>query len=266
MSNTFSNILVLSASVLLVGACTKADGDMPMTEAEFCQEYAKRECAAVAPLCGYAPASCEPTRVVDCRTRAGLWKTGVGGSTRPFLPGNAPACLDKINTTYATLPITGAALRTLQDTCARVFQGTAKVTETCAVDADCENALICDKAKSRCGEKKQVTAGAGCANIGELCPVDEYCKPVSGTFLCSKRAVKGAACSAAEPCVPSQRCMGTCVDLMAVGMPCALDDECTSNYCNPYTKACGVGLNFADGSDSCDAYRGSATGADASAD
>jgi hypothetical protein len=254
-------LFALTMSALTVAACSKKD-DAPMTEDEFCQEYAQRECAAVAPLCEFAAASCEPTRVNDCKMRIAVWRTSTGG-TRPFRDGNAQACLDKVKTAYATLPITGETLHALQDTCARVFQGTAKALETCAADLDCDGSLICDK--SRCAEKKVVAAGGLCGNPGEICSPGESCKAAPGGVLqCSKRRAAGEACSSADPCSEALRCTGTCADRVTAGS-CLQDEDCTSNFCSPFSKNCSVGLVFAGGSASCLAYMGAAATPDGAA-
>jgi hypothetical protein len=236
------------------GGCSKKD-DAAMTVDQFCQQYAQRECAAVAPLCGYTTASCEPTRTKDCQTRIMILQTATGGM-RPFRSANAPACLDKVTAAYAKLPITGAVGHDLQQTCARVFQGTGKSLDPCASDLDCDGTLICDK--GRCAAKAQVAAGALCANPGETCVAGESCKtaPGGGVLQCSPRRAAGEACSTADPCVEALRCVGTCVDRVVAGTPCAQDDDCASDYCSPYTQKCSAGQSFAEGSDSCAAYTG----------
>jgi hypothetical protein len=242
-------------SALTAAACSKKD-DTPMTEDEFCQAYAQRECAAIAPLCEFTAASCEPTRLKDCQMRIAGWRAATGG-TRPLREANAQACLDKVKTAYASLPILGETLHALQDTCARVFQGTGKALETCVSDLDCDGSLICDK--GLCADKKIVAAGGLCGNPGEVCSTGESCKvSAGGVRQCSKRKAAGEACSTAEPCSETLRCTGTCVDRVASGVGCLVDEDCTSNFCSPYSKNCSVGLSFAGGSASCLAYTGSA--------
>jgi hypothetical protein len=249
-------------SALTAAACSKKD-DAPMTEDEFCASYAQRECAAIAPLCEFTVASCEPTRVKECHARISVWRAATGG-TRPLRDANAQACLDKVKTAYATLPITGDTLHALQETCARVFQGTGKTLEPCAVDLDCDGNLICDK--SHCAEKKVVPAGGLCGNPGEICSAGESCKiAVGGVLQCSKRKATGEACSTADPCGETLRCTGTCVDRVASGVGCLVDEDCASNFCSPFSKNCSVGLSFAGGAASCLAYMGAAATSDGAA-
>ncbi len=227
-----------------------------MTEAEFCQEYGKRECAKVADICAFPAASCEPVRQAACQQMAAASKTG----TRTFNPDNADRCLKQVDATYVNFPVDAARLATLDRTCARVFSGTVKANEACTIDYDCQGDLICDK--GRCGVARKVASGGGCANIGETCPAGEYCNTAGGIPTCAKRQAAGATCSDTQPCVEDLRCTGTCGARLAIGMTCTADDECQSLYCNPYPAAgsprkCGPGLSFSDGSPSCAAFMGS---------
>ncbi|HEY0705867.1 MAG TPA: hypothetical protein VGG33_03675 [Polyangia bacterium] len=242
-------------AVGVVGACAKKEDD-EMTEAEFCQEYARHECAAIAPLCGFAPASCEPTRFNECQNRIVVWRNSTSGA-RPFRPANVPACIAKVDEAYSKLPITGPVLQVLNDTCARVFQGSAKALQPCGVDLDCEGNLICDK--RLCAERKAVAAGAFCANPGEVCVATESCKAAatSSVLQCSPKQAAGAACTATDPCIDALRCAGTCLEKVATGGACAQNADCQSGYCSQFSLRCSVGLSFAENSDSCRAYMGS---------
>jgi hypothetical protein len=256
MRNTLALLMTLSA----LAACSKAD-DAPMTEDQFCEEYAKRECEAVAPLCTFAVSACTPTRISQCHARITVWRTATGGS-RPFRAENAEVCLDKVKSVYASVPISGAVLHTLQETCARVFQGTTKVSLPCSVDLDCDGNLICDPKVKVCADKKPVAAGSFCGNPGEVCGAGEWCKAgaAGGVLQCAKRQAAGQACSTADPCVESLRCTGTCVERVPSGSTCLQDDDCSTGYCSPYLQKCGAGLNFADESPSCKEYAGAAVG------
>jgi hypothetical protein len=250
-----TRLIVGMAAAVIVTGCEKKDDD-EMTEVQFCQEYARRECAAIAPLCGFAPASCEPTRFNECQNRIVVWRNSTTGA-RPYRPANAAACFAKVDEAYSKLPITGATLQALNDTCARVFQGSAKTLQACGIDLDCEGNLICDK--RLCAERKAVAAGAFCANPGEVCVATESCKlaAASSVLQCSAKQALGAACSAADPCADSLRCAGTCMEKVAIGGACAQSADCQSGYCSSSSLRCSVGLSFAENSDSCRAYMGS---------
>jgi len=155
-------------------------------------------------------------------------------------------------------------LENVARTCERVFQGMSQPNQPCQIDYDCIDSLICDK--GLCGTPKMVSSGNGCANIGEFCPPAEFCSNMNSAkvYVCTKAQAKGQACGPGQPCDPTYRCMGTCVDKLGVGAPCNADDECSTGYCNPYVRTgevrvCLGGLGFAFGSASCDAYMGTTT-------
>src|SRR5256885_15685353 len=108
------------ASSTLAGACKLTPS---MSEDQFCQEFAKRECTQVAALCSFTPETCEPTRLATCRANAAASKTG----NRQYNEGATTACLDQVKTAYAILPITAKALAQIDDKCGRVFSGSAPV-------------------------------------------------------------------------------------------------------------------------------------------
>jgi len=239
--------LVLVTAML--SGCKRADD--PMTEDEFCRVKAKIECEEVAPQCGFNPMACEPVRGTACRDLANSSKSAM----RMYVPANAPDCLDEVARVYGKKSlIPPADLARLDDACARVFQGMAKSGEMCKVDFDCAGSLVCDK--ERCANRKQVGSGEGCSDPGEYCPAGEHCKKANSFSMCVKRVGRGSACSEAEPCLEGFRCQGTCVDKLALGATCAHSAECGSDYCNPYGRICGAGLNFAFESASCRAYMG----------
>jgi hypothetical protein len=236
-------------------ACSSGAG--PRTEEQFCQQYANIECSKIAPFCSFSPANCEPARVNACRVMASQLK-GVG---HQYNPANTDACLNKLSEAYSTNLITPVMLKAVSDTCARVFEGTAKMTEACMLDYDCVSGFICDK--GHCGVQKTVASGGLCANPGEQCPKGEYCSSATGVFVCTKRAALGTACSPSVPCDESLRCVSSvCVARLDTQGMCTQDDDCMSDYCNLYgsTRTCGPGLAFAFESASCKAYMGTPDG------
>lgn len=239
------------ASVVGIAAC--GAGSSGRSEEAFCSEYASVECSKVATFCSFSAASCEPVRVDACRAFAQRSKSG----GRQYNPANTEACLAELRRGYATLPILATSLKAIDTACSRVFEGMAQMGQTCTVDFDCRNGLICDK--GRCGVEHVVGAGAGCANIGERCGMGEYCTNASGIYVCARRLDPGATCGPTLPCVETFRCRDICLPRLDVGMPCTADDDCISNYCNPYVlpgtpRACGPGLTFSYQAPSCVAY------------
>lgn len=238
--------MVCALAFVAVNACDK--GDDPLTEEQFCLEYAKRECAEVGKECGFEPSVCEPIRATACRLFAASQKSAM----RQYVPGNVDACLSQTSTAYKDLPITPMELQALEDVCSRVFQGTAPAAAPCEVDYDCDGTMICDK--GRCGTAKQVASGAGCSNLGERCPQGESCTKTNDFYMCTKRREKGMTCSATEPCLERYRCIGTCVDKLPLSSGCFEHSDCVSDYCSPYGNVCGQYLNFAYDSASCRAF------------
>lgn len=247
----------LALAGLLSAACeikTKS-----MNEEEFCVEYGKRECGKVATACSFEkPASCEKERAEVCRA----WVKVTKSDTRGFRPDNVDKCLDKVTETYGMPLIKAENMKALRDVCDRVFQGSHKANEMCKVDAECGGSLICDK--QRCAARKEVSAGGNCANPGEICPKGEFCQPMAGISVCAKRKEKAAMCAETAPCLESLRCKDSaCIERTAVNLSCNSDDECESGYCSPHVKRCLLGLNFAAGAPSCDAFEGKSVDAGA---
>jgi hypothetical protein len=235
----------------LVGAgCIRSDA--AMTEERFCQEYARIECGKVSSFCSFNPATCQSIREATCRESAGRLK----GGGHQFNPGNTDPCLKKLEEAYKVPFISAALLKGVDDTCIRVFEGTAKANEPCAADYDCAGGLICDK--GHCGTLKVVASLSGCANIGERCQPGEFCtNDTPGMlFMCVRRLGQGAPCSLSRPCADGLRCQDTCVPKLDTQGTCTTDEDCQSGYCNRYVdkRTCGLGLTFSPESPSCVAY------------
>lgn len=241
---------VFVCAVLALGCLREGDA---LTESEFCAEYAVRQCARVAQTCGFPQDSCVPIRERACRDFADKQRT----VARPYSAESVPACLKKVSEVYGKLPIPASALADVDDVCSRVYQGGTPANEPCTVDYDCSGQLICDK--GRCGPRRLVGSGAGCANIGEICPRTEHCSSASGITLCTRKQEKGATCGPMMPCMDELRCSGVCVERLPFAARCVSHDECQSWYCDPHVKQCLNDLAFAPGSPSCLAYMGSAT-------
>jgi hypothetical protein len=231
-------------------ACIKSDP--PLTEDSFCEQYARIECGKVAPWCSFDPTVCQPVRKEACRVSAASYKT----SGRTFNPDNTDACLKKLEDSYKGIPILPATLKAVDDACARVYGGLAKMNDSCAADFDCSGNLICDK--GHCGPLKVVSSLGGCANVGERCQPDEFCTNDNANqlYFCVKRVQQGAPCSLSHPCAEGLRCQDVCIAKIPSGGTCTVDDECAMGYCNRYIspRTCGVGLSFSAGAPSCIAF------------
>jgi hypothetical protein len=239
-------------------ACEVLD-DKPRTVGDFCGEYAQRECEPTAALCSRDRAECEPIRRAECeKFVAPLMTPG-----RTFRRENAEACLEQLTATYKKNPITAPDLDALGDKCSRVVEGAGAPNAACSVDQDCRSPLICDKFK--CGPLRVVAAGANCANPGEVCQPNEFCRPADGIAVCTPRADRTMSCHAALPCRPNLRCGdAVCVEKLGTGAGCGTDADCASGYCNRYPPAgtgptCLAGLGFAPFAPTCEAYFGASS-------
>ena len=253
-------VLAPAQALLMSTGCSR-DEDKPLTEQQFCLEYARRECAMVTTWCAFPSAdACHAARASACQQRSAQLKSG----TRPFRPENTRACLDKVSAVYASQPITADGLRSVETICARVFSGNVAARAACTIDYECEKDLVCDK--GFCGTRKMVAAGEGCSNVGEVCPASQTCKPapMGGFSFCQKRQEAGMACSASEPCLETLRCSGTCIERLPLAAACSQHEDCalTAAICDPYAKICVPTLNFAINSDSCRAFMNTGPAAD----
>lgn len=247
-------VRVVTAALVIGGAAGCGGGDDGLSEDEFCQEYARRECTGAGIFCGFPMESCLAVRAQACRDESAKMK----GPTRPYVAANVGRCLDLVKAAYDKPPILAATMKSLKEACARVFQGSTKAIQPCTIDYECEKDLICDK--GRCGARREVAAAGQCANVGEICPAGEFCKRSPDIWICGRRQDMGAACSAADPCLERLRCVGTCQPRVAAGGVCATADDCETGYCDEFARLCLPGLSFATGSDSCRAFAGEMIG------
>ncbi len=233
-----------------------------LTEDQFCVEWAKRECEPVSARCSpFSRPQCEATRKLVCQDFAVAAK----GGSRVYHPGSAEPCLARISDAYGKVVITPADLASRDAACAKVFQGSAKANEPCTADNECDGTLLCDKAKGRCGTPRTVGSNQGCANVGEVCVRGEYChKDGNGVFTCSKKRALGMQCNNTDPCQENLRCAGMtnprlCVDRLEQGATCSVHQECSTDFCDPYTRGCADGLYIGGDSSSCKAFGGAST-------
>jgi hypothetical protein len=240
-------------SMVALAGCGNQPG--PLTQTEYCTQYAQDVCAGVSPACLLRPADCTAGRLAECTAVA---RNNAG---RDFLPPNAEACLNKVNAAYGKLNQGAVALgasdiQAMNQVCGNIYRGTVLANGPCTVDADCLDPLICDK--GYCGTAKTVAQGAGCANIGEVCPQGFYCGGVTGVLVCAVKMGLGGACDAANPCLETLRCVvGACAVQLGIGDDCAVDQDCDSGFCEPYAAKCALDVRFANGSAACIAMGGS---------
>jgi hypothetical protein len=244
--------------VALVGCDSQQDD--PLTQTEYCTEYAQYVCEGIETACLIPELNCTTARLAECTSQAQA-QVSAG---RVFLPSNADIYLSKVSTNYSKLNQGSVALgvsdyKAMLQARDKVYRGKAIAYEPCpnGADADCIDGLVCDK--DYCGTAKMVSqGGAGCANIGEYCSQGYYCSNASGAYFCANKVGLGGACSAAVPCLENLRCSdGVCTVQAEIGIACSVDQDCSSGFCHPYAGKCAKDIRFADGSAACLAMSGS---------
>jgi hypothetical protein len=261
---TFMGTLAISVVSLasFVAGCGGGSSS-PITEDDFCQQKAEKECQ-VSARCGTGLPACVTQRKAKCLAVVAMTKT----AKRVFTPTNVAGCVNKAGSVYAQQTIAPSDLAALDDICGFVFQGTS--TDVCTVKYECAggvNSKICDK--GQCKAQIVTNKGQGCANAGQVCAAGSYCAddPATATvgdLVCVGKAAQSAACSTDIPCQEMFRCDGitnTCAARLASGDSCTSNDDCAvaTPYCDPYIgNKCDQGLSFAAGAAACSDYGGTA--------
>jgi hypothetical protein len=233
--------------IVALAGCGSQSG--PLTQTEYCNQYAQAVCAGVSPACLLTVPSCTAGRLDQCTAEA------QSNATRDFIPPNAEACLNKVNAVYGKLKqgavaLGAADIQAMNEVCGNVYRGTGLANGLCGIDADCLDPLICDK--GYCGTARTVAQGAGCANIGETCPQGFYCSGATGIWVCAGKVGLGGVCDASNPCLENLRCMGgVCAVQLGIGASCTVDQDCDSGFCEPYAFKCAIDVRFANGSAAC---------------
>jgi hypothetical protein len=244
---------MLLALVVLAGC---DDESSPLTPNQYFQQRAAATCAAVVSACLVPEATCISNRVAEYTAE---YQSALA-SGRSFIPGNAEACLAKVKDAYGKVAGGAMAMKvaehsTMQEVCANVYRGSGVANAYCQVDVECIGELVCDK--NHCGTPKPVSLGAGCANIGEMCPPGAFCSGGSGVRICSAKIGLQGDCTA-SPCMETLRCFdGICVAQLGIGETCTMDGDCGSGFCEPYAGKCAADLRFANRSAACVAMGGS---------
>ena len=245
--------------MVALAACSSQQND-PLTQTEYCTEYAQDLCEGIVTACLIPELNCTTAHLAECTSQA----QEQASAGRVFLPSNAEAYLNKVNANFSKLNQGSVALGVLDyqsmiQARDKVYRGTAAINAPCPNndDADCIDGLVCDK--GYCGTAKMVSqGGAGCANIGEYCSLGYYCTEASGVYSCATKVGLGGACSAVVPCLENLRCLdNVCTAQAEIGMACSVDQDCNSGFCHPYAGKCAKDIRFADGSAACLALSGS---------
>jgi hypothetical protein len=250
--------LIWGLGSLLAMGC--GNENKPLTPTDFSNRYAQAVCAEVSPACLMPETSCVAEQL-SVRAQEDQSSTAQGWI---FMPASAAACLSTVNRVYGQLhqrpgALSAADLDTLDQACSEVYRGAKLANQECSFDEDCVAGLICDQGKGspgRCGTETVVLQGAGCANIGEICPPGFFCGDAAGVWACQPKMGLAAACDSA-PCLESLRCAGgICVSQFDIGEACTAGQECSTGFCEPYAHLCADYVGFAIHSAACQAMGG----------
>jgi hypothetical protein len=226
------------------------------TPTSYCQQYALRVCEAVSPACLMPTADCSANRLANCAAQ----EQNAAAAGLGFIPANADACLGKVSAVYGKLNQGSVALQPsdlqiLNGVCDQVYRGSSSANQACSADADCRSNLVCDK--GYCGIASMVGQGEGCANVGEYCPPGFYCGNPTGVYVCMSKVALNGACDGSLPCLEGLSCVGgTCGTPLDIGYACTSDQDCGSEFCEPYAGKCAQDVRFANGSAACIAMGG----------
>jgi hypothetical protein len=255
----FGLLGIAGGMAAMAAACssTSAPTDKYPSVDSFCEALAGAECQEAA-YCEVDASACKAVRKPLCLADA----TKAQGQGRTYTPSKAPDCVDAATKTYGSNNINPADLRTLSDTCGRVYQGSVAKNAQCTPDPNlavsdpdlaqaqaslqCAGDAICDK--NHCGDKVTKTSGQGCANPGEVCDTGYYCAGTNGNpMVCTPKLTLNQPCSATAPCAETFHCVsGACQARADIGGACGVNADCTSNFCDQYNGfKCGKALIFA---------------------
>jgi hypothetical protein len=237
-------------SGFVAAACASSAADKYPTYDNMCDAKATQECQ-VAARCAVDSNVCKGKRKQACLDAA---NTALQAG-RKYTSGLAEGCVNTTKDIYALPTIAPKDKFKMDDTCARVFAGTAAKGVGCTSSYDCTGAMICDR--GHCGDRVEKKKGEGCGNPGEVCEAGAFCQNQSGVSICVAREDSGKPCNPTDLCLENLRCDVVCRDRVGVGAPCQTDDDCASSapYCDPDSNhICTAGISFAPGSGDCRPY------------
>jgi hypothetical protein len=248
--------LALVCVTALAGCSSQPE---PLTQTEYCNQYAQDVCDGISPACLMTPAACMAGRLAECTAQA---QENAG---RDFIPPNAEAYLKTVKAAFGKVKqgdvITPSDFQAMEQARGRVYRGTILANAPCPSDADCLDGLICDK--GYCGTAQVVAQGAQCANIGETCPTGFYCSMATGIWVCTSKVTLGGACTDAISPTPAISCLenlrcaaGVCSMKLDFGEACSVNQDCGSGFCEPYAFKCALDIRFANGNIDCQAMGG----------
>lgn len=196
----------------------------------FCGQWAKAACnAKVVTNCGAASTdACIASQKAYCLTLV----SPTGYSSK-----YAQQCIKAVHDDYADAQLTAteyATVTSLAAPCDQLEKGPGASGASCTKDRGCDTleGLHCivrpGDITGTCYVPEVQQGGYPCDQPQDTCDTDFYCE----NGVCTHGQDVGKACSDAQPCVSTARCVsGTCQAKGQTGASCQNDSFCQSNIC-----------------------------------
>lgn len=226
-------------ALILVGACSDAQGPRYPDLNSFCSARASAECNTQVTLACASPTSsmCVAKRQLICVSSM------PAGTT--YNASSADGCITEVSNAYADARITVEESNSIHAACMTVFDGPGDRDAACFEDTDCivSRGLRCvgatGSSKGACEVPREMEGGGSCSATDALCTRGYHCGP---TLHCDINAAMNEACDDRTPCGMYLQCSsaGLCVPRFADGSTCTTADECMHGMCDSPTTSTGV--------------------------
>jgi hypothetical protein len=231
-----------AALLAAIGACSAprsgpgSNTPNPLATADgFCTKWAENACStAVVSACSATDAAaCQDSQKAECLRRLPV------GYSSEF----AKQCLDAVKAAYADADLSQeelAVVRNFAEPCDKLIEGDGGDGAVCTDRTDCNTLqdLDCVKkageATGQCRVPDIVGGGISCVEPQKTCADGFYC---DGSH-CIERVAIGQPCANDDECTADARCAsgsdggtGTCVARGDVTDPCTENADCKSDIC-----------------------------------
>jgi hypothetical protein len=246
---------------IVLAACSASVPDKYASTDEYCAARANAECTQIASLCAVTMDACTSARQGVCATDV----ANALSAGRKYNSASVQGCVDQTNTVYAQRVIAPADQAALNDTCERIFEGSAVANAKCTSEYDCSGSLVCDPTFNVCAVSTATALDAPCSNPGDVCADDSYCAAqpsMPALRVCQPDATMGEPCGDLTPCTDTLQCANTCVPRYLAGQGCTTDANCdpSAPYCDPeapvspFPGSCDAGIIFSPTQPVCTQY------------
>jgi hypothetical protein len=247
--------------------------DPPDNVITFCESVAQARCQ-LAGACSVDVVTCQQFQNAQCSLQAQIV---THAATRVYDPSAGAACVQALQAAFGAgiSHVAFDLLKSMNDTCERVYAGTIQQGGGCGIDYDCAAGLSCTAktpggGPAICEPAQVVASGQSCSGLGAQCAAGSYCSGQNGQWQCTPGAGVGQLCAAGTYCLNAQHCMANICPMPGnAGASCVSDGDCSADapFCDPNSSTCSPGLTFQPGSVDCTGLTGviDQSGPDASA-